>query len=174
MKKSILWTGIAFVILGLFIMTASAACTDCCWFTGGGQIHSDSLEKGSFGGNAMTMKDGDIRGEWEFVDHEGNIFHGQVETIECYMKGDVPPDMPHADVNTIWFTGTGVYNHIPDVPFTVEATDRGEPGVDDYFKIWINRKPAYPNLGIFSYEGFLQGNLQIHPSNNGHPCFSDD
>ncbi len=172
MKKTILGTIIAFAALALVIMPASAACTGCCWFTGGGQIHSDSLDKVSFGGNAMTMKDFDIRGEWEFVDHEGNLFHGQVDHIECLYNSNLPgPEMPPAEDNVIKFGGTGVYNHQPGYTFEIRAVDGGEPGVDDSFtiKIW---DPF--DVLIEDIHGFISGNFQIHPSNNGHPCVGEE
>jgi hypothetical protein len=154
------------------VATAGECCCGCCWFTGGGTIMNIDGRQ-SFGGNAMTMKDKPIQGEWEYVVHAtGDIFHGKVTDLYCYSDSSLPgPSPPKAVPNFIVFSGTGVYNHEEGYIFQVQAYDSGEPasanGPGDHYwvKIW---DPS--GAVVVDEKGAISGNFQIHPPNNGHPC----
>lgn len=61
----------------------SAPSTGGCWVTGGGFI-SDKGGRDNFGGNAKSMKDRHIQGEWNHVDHEsGEHIHGRPSYLFC-------------------------------------------------------------------------------------------
>ena len=109
-----------------------------CWFTGGGTF-GKGVTRDSFGGNAMTMKDKAIRGEWEHVDHTNvpastvngqNLFHGKVHYIACQKFPSLSgPQVPKAYPNYINFGGTGKYNGVDGYLFDVKAFDHGEGGI---------------------------------------------
>jgi hypothetical protein len=108
-----------------------------CWFTGGGTF-GKGLTRDSYGGNAMTMKDKAIRGEWEHVDHTNllastvngqNLFHGKVHYIVCKKFPLSGPEVPKAVPNYINFGGTGVFNHMDGYFFDVKAFDHAEGGI---------------------------------------------
>ncbi len=162
------WLAI-FITLALIIMPVSAW-NGCCWFTGGGTIMDPT--RITIGGNAMTMKDKPVRGQWEFVDHEGNVFHGEASSINCWFNEHAPgAEHPLVDFNYIHFRGAGEYDHQSGYTFDVIARDSGEPGVNDY--LFMDIFDSEHNL-VDHVEGYLSGNFQIHPSNNGHPCEPTD
>jgi len=110
-----------------------------CWFTGGGTFGKGPT-RDSFGGNAMTMKDHSVRGEWEHVDHTNitgvptvngqNLFHGQVHYIVCQQFPTLSgPQVPKAVPNYVNFGGTGKYNGVDGYFFDVRAFDHGEGGI---------------------------------------------
>src|SRR5205814_7147592 len=81
-----------------------------CWVTGGGFI-VDADGNDSYGGNAMPMKDGRIRGEWEHVDH-GTMdkAHGQARYIVCRHVDEPGPGQPSGpshnfNINQVYFGG---------------------------------------------------------------------
>ncbi|MBI2894674.1 MAG: hypothetical protein HYY06_14060 [Deltaproteobacteria bacterium] len=145
-----------------------------CWVTGGG--HNGSTDgqgagvskEDSFGGNAMTMKDGSVRGEWENVNHLGDVFHGLVTALSCFDDGGAGPEVPKADANIAEFSGTGSWNHLDGYTFFVRIEDRAEGGKDsDFYSITI-----WSPGGTVVYseaDTIAGGNLQIHPPNGGHP-----
>jgi hypothetical protein len=109
-----------------------------CWVTGIGTFgKGDSRD--SFGGNAMTMRDGSVRGEWQHVDHFDvtgaqrngqNLFHGQVEYIHCEKYPTLSgPEVPVAEPNYATWGGHGRYNGVDGYSFEVEAFDHGEGGI---------------------------------------------
>ena len=66
-----------------------------CWVTGGGVIQPPSGQD-SFGGNAMPMKSGTIRGEWENVDHSsGQQMHGEPTYLYCRHVDEPGPGVPN-------------------------------------------------------------------------------
>jgi hypothetical protein len=146
----------------------------CCWFTGGGTIMTiDGINgRQSFGGNAMTMKDKPVRGEWEHINHTtGDIFHGKVTYLSCWETNDPGPSPPKADPNYIEFGGEGVLNHVEGYSFEVTAYDSGEPATknapgDHYWITILDPSGAM----VVEEDGALSGNFQIHPPNKGHPC----
>jgi hypothetical protein len=109
-----------------------------CWFTGGGTFGKGQT-RDSFGGNAMTMKDKAVRGEWEHVDHTNvlantvngqNLFHGKVHYIVCKKFPSLSgPQVPKAYPNFVNFGGTGKYNGVDGYFFDVKAFDHGEGGI---------------------------------------------
>jgi hypothetical protein len=159
-----------------------------CWITGGGRILNADGTYDSYGGNAMTMKDGSVRGEWNHIDHnvDGNTlnhFKGDVNYISCEKISDIGPEHPKAIPNMATFGGSGTYNGVDGYTFEVKWVDSGEGGRSwDRYQLTI-----YDSEGsIFDIENgegnsnckpqemgelgcTLDGNLQIHPPNQGHP-----
>ncbi len=157
-----------------------------CWVTGGGWI-TDADGTDSFGGNAMPMKAGDVRGEWEDVDHAtGNKGHGAAQYIYCRHVDEPGPGQPsgpshHFDINQVyfggparWFTG-GTWSD--GYWFDVMAEDHGEgkganAGGPDYYHFTIRQIAGNGVSGAVVYDtenNMSGGNIQIHPPNNGHP-----
>lgn len=150
-----------------------------CWVTGGGFI-SDGLD--TFGGNGMSMKSGDVRGEWEHQDHgTATKTHGQVRYLVCRRVAGPGPGQPSGpshnfDINQVyfggparWFTG-GAWKD--GYWFDVMAEDHGEPGGQDYYHFTVRQMVAGNQSGPIVHDvqgGLGGGNVQIHPSNNGHP-----
>lgn len=144
-----------------------------CWVTAGGHNGTAGAQgagvakEDSFGGNAMSMKDGSIRGEWENVNHLGDVFHGLVTSLRCFNDGGAGPEVPDADANIAEFSGTGSWNHVDGYTFLVHIEDRAEGGKDlDFYAItvWLGGTVVYTEADFIA-----GGNLQIHPPNNGHP-----
>jgi hypothetical protein len=157
-----------------------------CWVTGGGFI-VDGDGHDSFGGNAMPMKSGTIRGQWEHVDHgTGNKMHGEPSYIVCRHVNEPGPGAdngPHHDftINQVYFGGTarfftgGAWND--GYWFDVMAEDHGEgkgakAGGPDYYHVTIRKMSGQSQSGTVVYDSEADmsgGNIQIHPPNNGHP-----
>jgi hypothetical protein len=159
--------------------------TDCtppsqggCWMTGGGFITDDD-GKDTFGGNAMTMKDGSVRGEWENIEHgTGDNLHGQANYIYCRVVPGPGPGHPNGpqhnfDDNQVYFGGPATYNGASGYWFDVVAEDHGEPGRLDTYQITIRQGAMGTQAGtvVFQESGTLAqgGNIQLHPPNGGHP-----
>jgi len=119
-----------------------------CWVTGIGTF-GKGVTRDSFGGNAMTMKDGSVRGEWQHVDHFDvsgsqkngqNLFHGKVEYIRCERFPTLNgPEVPKAVPNFANWGGHGKFNHVDGYKFDVRAFDHAEGGIyrDRYaIQIW--------------------------------------
>jgi len=146
-----------------------------CWVTGIGHIGDEDDHPGagradqdSFGGNAMGMKDGSVRGEWQNTTHMGDLFHGKVDYLRCWKDDGEGPEVPKAIPNNAEWSGVGVWNHEPGYTFRVHSQDRREGGHHaDYYSIEI----WDPSGASIYTEGDLidGGNFQIHPPNNGHP-----
>jgi len=152
-----------------------------CWVTGGGFI-VDADGNDSFGGNAMPMKSGTVRGEWEHQDHgTGDAAHGQATYIYCRtVPGPGPghPSGPHHDftVNQVYFGGPARWlaggGWTDGYWFDVVAEDHGEPGTADTYLFTIRQYAGNAQSGAVVYQtsGTLAGgNIQIHPPNPGHP-----
>jgi hypothetical protein len=165
-----------------------------CWVTGGGYI-VDADGHDSFGGNAMPMKSGSVRGEWEENDHgTGNKSHGKVQYIVCRNVPNEPgPGQPsgpshHFDINQAYFGGPARWfsnNGWQDgFWFDVMVEDHGEPGnthaasnghgsgVPDFYHFTIRQMMGNNQSGPIVYDtsgDLVGGNIQIHPPNNGHP-----
>lgn len=136
-----------------------------CWITGGGQIDGETL-----GGNAKPFRDGSVGGHWNHVDHEGGHLNANPDTIVlCDFVGPPEASPPSVEFNRIIFEGTGTWaerggDTIP-VTFQVIVIDHGEPEEDVYTLMVFSGTTL-----IHSISGDLdRGNLQIHPSNPGHP-----
>jgi hypothetical protein len=165
-----------------------------CWVTGGGFI-IDVDGKDTFGGNAMPMKSGAVRGEWEHQEHDTHEKgHGHASYIYCRHINAPGPGQPggkkgfnmnqvYFGGNARWFTNGG-WNQ--GYWFDVCAEDHGEPGSTrakggnnptggDYYHYTIRKVAGANQSGTIIYEtkGYLSGgNIQIHPPNNGHPYVS--
>jgi hypothetical protein len=168
-------------------------CDDCvppsaggCWVTGGGFIDDDGGQD-SFGGNAMPMKSGTIRGEWEDVDHAtGDKAHGQAQYIYCRHVNEPGPGQPSGpshnfDINQVYFGGPARWftngTWADGYWFDVMAEDHGEgkgakAGGPDYYHFTIRQISGSGVSGAVIYDtenDMGGGNIQIHPPNGGHP-----
>lgn len=167
-------------------------CDDCvppsgggCWVTGGGFI-PDAIGQDSFGGNAMPMKSGSVRGEWENVDHDGTKAHGEAQYIFCRHVSEPGPGQPSGpshnfDVNQVYFGGPARYftngAWADGYWFDVMAKDHGEgkgknAGGADYYHFTLRQISGSGVSGAVVYDeenSLGGGNIQIHPPNNGHP-----
>lgn len=109
-----------------------------CWVTGIGTFGKGDT-RDSFGGNAMTMKAGTVRGEWQHTDHFDqsgtqkngqNLFHGKVTYIVCKRYPTLPgPEVPKAEPNYANWGGVGRYNGVDGYFFDVKAFDHAEGGI---------------------------------------------
>ena len=152
----------------------------------------------NFGGNAKPMKRGDVSGHWNHVDHgTGNHALGRPEYISCRTTGGSGPGQPGGKkglvANQVYFGGHAQWRTAANATwsdgfwFDVVAEDHGEPGntsakgggahdADSYH--FTLRKMADPTAkvsGAVVYETrgeLVGGNIQIHPSNGGHPAVS--
>jgi hypothetical protein len=171
-----------------------------CWVTGGGFIEADSLVPAAaadghdnFGGNAKPMKGGNVSGHWNHVDHgTGNHAKGRPEYIVCRHVDEPGPGQPGGKkgltANQVYFGGHAQWRTgdawADGYWFDVVAKDHGEPGssaatkkggMPDSYHFTIRKidDPTAGASGIVVYEtrGELSGgNIQMHPSNNGHPA----
>jgi hypothetical protein len=160
-----------------------------CWVTGGGFIQPPPGQD-SFGGNAMPMKSGIIRGEWENVDHgSGQQMHGEPTYLYCRHVNEPGPGVPNGPrhdftTNQAYFGGPArlfVSNAWSDgYWFDVVVDDHGEgkganAGGPDLYHITIRQISASGQPGAVVYDGqgnLVGGNIQLHPPNDGHPFTS--
>ena len=167
----------------------SSPSTGGCWITGGGFI-VDGDGHDSFGGNAMPMKSGSIRGQWEHVDHgTGNKLHGEPSYIVCRHVAEPGPGAntgPKHDftMNQAYFGGNarafvnGTWHD--GYWFDVMVEDHGEgkgakAGGPDYYHLTLRKIDAANASGVIVYDteaNMSGGNIQLHPPNNGHPFTS--
>jgi len=168
-----------------------------CWVTGIGHIGSDlngngisdkpgagAANQDSFGGNAMGMKDGTVRGQWQNTTHLADgkhKFHGQANFIYCWNDGGPGPDVPKAYPNRAIWGGPGKWDHQDGYVFIVSAADykEGKDGNDanirDAYAITVyedvdgDGKATSADTIIYEESDCVFGNFQIHPPNNGHP-----
>ena len=171
--------------------------TGGCFVTGIGHIGSDENENGisdqpgagradqdSYGGNAMGMRDGRVRGQWQNTTHlDGtrDVFHGQAEFLYCWNDGGPGPDVPVAEPNRAIWGGPGQWNHEDGYLFIVSAADYKEgkededAGIRDAYAITIYRDVDGDGIAtsddeiVYEETDCVFGNFQIHPPNNGHP-----
>jgi hypothetical protein len=164
-----------------------------CWVTGGGFIEAASTVPNApadghdnFGGNAKPMKQGNISGHWNHVDHgTGNHAKGRPEYIFCRTVAGPGPKQPGGKkgmtTNQVYFGGHAQWRDkvsgawADGYWFDVVAEDHGEPGTNDTYHFSIRQisNPAAGASGtvIYNTAGTLVGgNIQIHPSNPGHPA----
>jgi hypothetical protein len=150
-----------------------------CWITGGGFVTDDD-GKDTFGGNAMPMKDGTVRGEWENIEHgTGDNTHGQAHYIFCRVvpgPGPGHPNGPKHDFvdNQAYFGGPATYNGASGYWFDAVVEDHGEPGRLDTYQITVRQGASLTSGGgtvVFQESGVMTqgGNIQLHPPNAGHP-----
>jgi hypothetical protein len=160
-----------------------------CWVTGGGFIDPASGQD-SFGGNAMPMKSGTIRGEWENVDHGSGLnMHGQPSYLYCRHVDEPGPGAdngPHHNftTNQAYFGGPArVFANnawANGYWFDVVVDDHGEgkgakSGGPDLYHVTIRSLSGPNQSGAILYDAqatMTGGNIQLHPPNNGHPYSS--
>lgn len=168
-----------------------------CFVTGIGHIGSDENGDGisdqpgagqanqdSYGGNAMGMKDGRVRGQWQNTTHlDGtkDVFHGQAEFLYCWNDGGPGPDVPVAEPNRAIWGGPGQWNHEKGYLFIVSSADYkegkegGDADIRDAYAIRVYRDTDENGVAtaddelIYEETDCVFGNFQIHPPNNGHP-----
>ena len=109
-----------------------------CWFTGIGTFGKGDT-RDSFGGNAMTMKDGrprrvaargPLRRHRPAQKNGQNLFHGKVHYIACKkFPRSAAPRSPRPYPNYANWGGTGRYNGVDGYFFDVKAFDHGEGGI---------------------------------------------
>lgn len=153
----------------------------------------------NFGGNAKPMKRGDVSGHWNHVDHgTGNHALGRPEYIMCRTVEGAGPGQPGGKkvlvANQVYFGGHAQWRTAADATwrdgfwFDVVAEDHGEPGntsakkgsgatnADSYhFTLRQLSDPTKLVSGPVVYEtrgDLVGGNIQLHPSNGGHPSAS--
>ncbi len=154
--------------------------------------------KDNFGGNAKPMKKGGVSGHWNHVDHgTGNHAKGRPEYIMCRVTDGPGPKQPGGKkglvVNQVYFGGHAQWREAASATwadgywFDVVAEDHGEPGntsaikngaMPDSYHFTIRKMddPTAKVSGAIVYEtrdDLRGGNIQIHPSNPGHPAVSD-
>jgi len=168
-----------------------------CWVTGIGHIGSDTNNNGisdkpgagkanqdSYGGNAMGMKDGTVRGQWQNTTHLANgkhKFHGQANFIFCWNDGGPGPDVPKAYPNRAIWGGPCKWDHKEGYLFIVSAADYkegkdgGDANIRDAYAITVYKDDDKDGVAtssdtvVYSESDCVFGNFQIHPPNNGHP-----
>ncbi|MBI4510842.1 MAG: hypothetical protein HY698_14505 [Deltaproteobacteria bacterium] len=168
-----------------------------CFVTGIGHIGSDENGNGisdrpgagrahqdSYGGNAMGMKDGRVRGQWQnttHLEHRRNKFHGQAEFLLCWNDGGPGPDVPRALPNRAAWGGSGTWDHEPGYLFIVSAADYkegkegGDANIRDAYAITVyrdvdgDRAATRADEVVYEESDCVYGNFQIHPPNQGHP-----
>ena len=151
----------------------------------------------NFGGNAKPMKKGGVSGHWNHVDHgTGNHAKGRPEYIMCRVTDGPGPKQPGGKkglvANQVYFGGHAQWRNAATATwsdgywFDVVAEDHGEPGnthalkngeMPDSYHFTIRKidNAAAGASGTVVYEtrdDLRGGNIQIHPSNNGHPALS--
>jgi hypothetical protein len=148
-----------------------------CWITGGGYI-VDTDGNDSFGGNAMPMKDGTVRGQWEEQDHGTNDkAHGEASYIMCRHVDEPGPGQPGGKkgftANQAYFGGHARWFTPADgwkdgYWFDVMVEDHGEGhGIMDYYHFTI--RDAAGTVVYDTQGNQIGGNIQLHPPNAGHP-----
>jgi hypothetical protein len=168
-----------------------------CWVTGIGHIGSDLNDNGisdkpgagkanqdSYGGNAMGMKDGTVRGQWQNTTHlaeSKSKFHGQAEFLYCWNDGGPGPDVPKAEPNRAIWGGPGKWDHEEGYLFIVSAADykegkeKGDAAIRDAYAITVYRDTDGDGTAtaadevVYEESDCVFGNFQIHPPNQGHP-----
>jgi hypothetical protein len=171
---------------------------DGCWVSGIGHIGEDENGNGisdtpgagmahqdSYGGQAMGMKDGRVRGQWQNTTHleDGmHKFHGQAEFLYCWNDGfSEGPDVPNATANRAIWGGPGKWDNEEGYLFIVSAADYKEgkdrvaADIRDAYAITIYKdddgdgQATAADQIVYEESDCVFGNFQIHPPNNGHP-----
>ncbi|MEN8264567.1 MAG: hypothetical protein ABFR82_14010 [Nitrospirota bacterium] len=186
---------VAMFVFGLFVGSMALA-NGGCTVSGVGHIGNDESGNGisdqpgaglanqdSYGGYALGMRDGSVRGQWQNTTHlEGtkDLFHGQAEFLYCWNDGGPGPDVPRATPNRAIWGGPGTWNHEEGYLFIVSAADYKEgkndmdAGRRDAYAIVIYRDDGdgvatAADEIVYEETDCVFGNFQIHPPNNGHP-----
>jgi hypothetical protein len=180
--------GAGALALGLVSFSAAAHCDK---ITGGGWIITEGYPlfppgshppaKGTFGAGG-GCKHGQPWGHLEYHDH-GNGLNVHWLTITGYQvfpgtTDDGAENDPKREGSRL-ICGTARTNLYEDVDFAMEMADRGEPGVDDVFRLRLTK----PVIGIvYSTEcdadhtlggtGSGGGNIQLHKPNPSTDAFA--
>jgi hypothetical protein len=118
--------------------------------TGGGQI-SVPNGQATFGFNAQPDKKGGAKGNLNYVNHvTGLHINGTVDNI---MVTDINPDN---SPKTVQFSGT-----YEGGSFIVTVQDKGEPGTNDQFGIWVTTV-AGSLSEVTPMRVISNGNIQFH------------
>jgi hypothetical protein len=155
------------VALALMVLAVPYAFGCTGWVTGGGQcITTDGRTIGSFGFNAMwDSKDpNSAKGEVNYVDlTTGMRVHVHVHTLE-YLEvwdewtGNKPSLLRFAN-----FRGPCTINGEEGHYAYVRVEDRGEPGTNDRFSIYLDTGYQGGSMETF----LLHGNIQTHKPTGG-------
>lgn len=170
--------GAGALALGLVSFSAAAHCDK---ITGGGWIITEGYPRGSHApakgtfGAAGGCKHEDLWGHLEYHDH-GNGLNVHWLTITAYgvfpgTTDDGAENDPKREGSRL-VCGTARTNMFGDVDFAMEMADRGEPGVDDVFRLRLTKSgtglvyttecDANHTLGGTGPGG---GNIQLHKPN---------
>jgi len=168
-------------LIGLAALAFSAPLyAHCDFLTGGGFIVRDSGANANFGVGG-GCKNGAFWGHLEYIDH-GNGLNVHWRTITNYFATETRGDENDPKrMGTRVICGTARTNMTAgDVYFRVQATDNGEPGVDDEFIIWLGTggAPFYTTEFDANHtlggDGPGGGNIQLHKPNPSTAQFVDN
>lgn len=160
------------VFLAVPTVTYAIPISPQCFISGGGWINhsaeqSNARESDSFGGRAHSYADGRIDGRWTHTLRDGRTFHGEIDELVCRRDGG-DPGHPEVLFSIGRLGGTGTFDGEPGYVFNVDVSDHGERGNDDRYHFLFS-DPATEEV-VYVIGGIISGgNIQIHPTNRGHP-----
>ena len=147
-----------------------------CWVTLGGfdkGTNTDASGKKicTFGGNVGPPPSGAFEVNWHDGPLAGSQFHtNDIEAVECTNMGSTGPQQPGGkkglEVDTLFFTCTGLFNHQSGYTCDGYFKDAGEPaGKKNNDRDEINFAVRDSGGGVVAEcTGDLEGgNIQIHP-----------
>src|SRR5205823_8124905 len=126
----------ALVVIG---GAAGAQAQQCDFATGGGYIVNNDA-KANFGVGGSCKQGGDDHGLWghlEYIDH-GTGLNVHWNTVTGYFVLPGPDSASSQPTGSRRICGTARTNRFGDVDWLVEATDKGEPGKTDAFRIKLS------------------------------------
>jgi hypothetical protein len=145
----------------------------CDFLTGGGFIVRDSGANANFGVGGGCKHGSPTWGHLQYIDH-GTGLNVHWETITAYLFVDQgEPSNGGQPTGARIICGTARTNQFGNVDWAVLARDRGEPGADDEFTIWLtdplSGDPLYTTAGDSDHtlggSGSGGGNIQLHKPN---------
>jgi hypothetical protein len=180
MKRILYLMGAAGVVWSLTLAGDVARAHEagpCDFITGGGFIVRDSGAKASFG-NAGGCKHGSPTwGHLNYVDHgTGLHVHSDVITGYFFVDNFGPDPKTRQPRGSRIVCGRAQTNEFGDVDFAMLKIDKGEPGVDDEFRLRLTQggvtvyTTEYDSDYTLGGSGSGGGNEQLHkpnPSTNG-------
>lgn len=168
-----IWTRLALGIATLALALASSAANAwvCDFLTGGGFIIHNGA-KANFGVGGGCKHGTPTWGHLQYIDH-GIGLKVHWTSITAYMEVSSGHDSKGRLIGTRWICGTARTNSLyGDVDFIVQATDNGEPGINDEFDIRLAKNgfivyttegPGFPHKLNNGNGG--GGNIQLHKPN---------
>ncbi|MCX6655585.1 MAG: hypothetical protein NTY03_10785 [Candidatus Bathyarchaeota archaeon] len=168
MRKLMIVPLVALAIISLSAQSANA----CGWVTGGGQCiveGNTKIPSASFGFNAMLDKDGNPKGELNYVDHIHGM-HVHVHELQWLSVEDTWPGNKPSELRKVWFGGPCTVNGVEGYYAHVYVEDHGEPGTGDIFRIRITVGTAGGTqiyYGGSATRPILVGNIQTHKPTGG-------